>query len=175
MDSKHTNVHNKSGSRVRSTGMCGSTPPECDVGLQNVRLIIILFSVRKKMAERASDPTGIPSSGETTPEYNAVQKSYGDIEPAIICDPFVCRAGECGLLPTRNPLSPLLEVVLKEISRDPVNYYSFQYVVSTLNVGNRFNKGIGKMETTFQRKDIMHALNTNLKVMTHTTEANEGR
>ena len=116
------------------------------------------------MAERASDPTGIPSSGETTPEYNAVQKSYGEIEAAIIRDPFVCRAGECpGLLPARNPSSLPLEVVLKEISRDPVNYYSLQYVVSTLNVGDRFDKGIGKMETTFQRKDIFINAPTNLK------------
>ena len=136
---------------LNTIGMCGSTLLECDVGLQNVQLT--------KMAERASDPTGIaiPSSGETTPEYNAVQKSYGEIEAAIIRGPFVCRAGECpGLLPARNSSSPPLEVVLKEIFRDPVNYYSLQYVVATLNVGNRFDKGIGKMETTFQRKDIMH-------------------
>ena len=110
----------------------------------------------KKMAERASNPTGIPSSGETTPEYNAARQSCGEIKPAIIRDDFVREAHGCGLLPTRNPSKPPLDVVLDEISRDPVNYYSLQHVVATLNVGNRFDKGISKMETTFQRKDIMH-------------------
>ena len=106
------------------------------------------------MAEHS--PTGsirIPSSGDTTPEYNAVRKSYGEINPAIITDDFVSQAHSCGLIPTRNLSRPPLDVVLKEISRDPVNYYSLQHVVATLNVGNRFDKGIGKMEKTFQRKN----------------------
>ena len=107
------------------------------------------------MAERT--PTGgikIASSGETTPEYNTVRKSYEDIRPAIICDDFVSRAHACGLIPTRNLSSPPLDVVLNEISLDPVNYFSLQHVVATLNVGNRFDEGIGKMENTFQCKDI---------------------
>jgi hypothetical protein len=106
------------------------------------------------MAKRT--PTGgvkIASSGVTTPEYNAVRKSYGEINPAIIPDDFVSRAHSCGLIPTRNPSSPPLDVVLNEISRDPVNYYSLQHVVATLNVGGRFDKGISKMEKTFQCKD----------------------
>jgi hypothetical protein len=104
------------------------------------------------MAERT--PTGgIPSSGDTTPEYNTVRKSYGDIYPAIIRDDFVSQAHTCGLIPTRNLSSPPLDVVLNEISRDPVNYYCLQHVVATLNVGDRFDKGIGKMEKTFQCKD----------------------
>ena len=105
------------------------------------------------MAEHSpTEGIKIPSSGDTTPEYNAVRKSYEDINPAIIPDDFVSRAHSCGLIPTRNLSSQPLDVVLKEISRDPVNYYSLQYVVATLNVGNRFDKGIGKMEKTFQRK-----------------------
>ena len=95
----------------------------------------------------------IPSSGDTTPEYNAVRKSRGEIEPAIIPDDFVSRAHSCGLLPTRNLSRPPLDVVLNEISLDPVNYYSLQHVVATLNVGNRFDKGISKMEKTFQCKN----------------------
>jgi hypothetical protein len=97
----------------------------------------------------------IASSGEATPEYNAVRKSYEEISPAIILDDFVSRAHACGLIPTRNPSSPPLDVVLNEISRDPVNYYSLQDVVATLNVGNRFDEAIGKMEKTFQCKDII--------------------
>jgi hypothetical protein len=93
----------------------------------------------------------IPSSGET-PEYSAVRKSHGEIKPAIIPDDFVNQAHSCGLIPTRNLSSPPLDVVLKEISRDPVNYYSLQHVVATLNVGGRFDKGIGKMENAFQCK-----------------------
>jgi hypothetical protein len=106
------------------------------------------------MASRT--PTGgikIASSGGTTPEYNAVRKSYGEISPAIIPDDFVRQAHICGLIPTRNLSRPPLEVVLDEISRDPVNYYSLQHVVDTLNVGNRFDKGISKMENAFQCKD----------------------
>jgi hypothetical protein len=106
------------------------------------------------MAERT--PTGgvkITSGGDTTPEYNAVRKSYGDINPAVIRDDFVSRAHACGLIPTRNPSNPPLDVVLNEIFLDPVNYYSLQHVVATLNVGNRFDKGISKMEKIFQCKD----------------------
>ena len=106
------------------------------------------------MAERAS--TGgvkIPSSGETTPEYNAVRKSYGKINPAIIPDDFVSEAHICGLIPTRNLSHPPLDVVLNEISGDPVCYYSLQHVVATLNVGGRFNNGIDKMENAFQCKN----------------------
>ena len=95
----------------------------------------------------------IPSSGETTPEYNAVLKSYEEINSAIIPDDFVRRARSRELLPTRNPSSPPLDVVLNEISRDPVNYYSLQQVVATLNVGNRFDEGISKMEKAFQCKN----------------------
>ena len=106
------------------------------------------------MAERT--PTGgirIPSSGDTTPEYNAVRKSYGEINPAIIPDDFVRQAHICGLIPTRNLSNPPLDVVLDEISRDPVYYYSLQHVVATLNVGGRFDKGISKMENAFQCKN----------------------
>ena len=95
----------------------------------------------------------IPSSGETTPEYNAVRKSYEEISLAIIPDDFVSRAHSCGLLPTRNLLRPPLDVVLNEISLDPFNYYSLQDVVATLNVKGRFDDGISKMEKTFQCKD----------------------
>jgi hypothetical protein len=113
------------------------------------------------MAERVHGvPTGgkkIPSSGEATPEYNAVRKSYGEISPAIIPKDFVSQAYSCGLIPTLDddPSNLPLKLVLKEISRDPVNYYSLQDVVATLNVENRFDKGIGKMENAFQCKDIM--------------------
>ena len=99
----------------------------------------------------------IPASGTTTPEYNSVRKSYEDIDSAIIASDFVSRAHSCELLPTRNlgPQNSPLDVVLDEISHDPVNYYSLQHVVEVLNVGNRFNKGIGKMETTFHCKILM--------------------
>ena len=114
----------------------------------------------RKMAEHS--PTGgikIPSSGDVTPEYNAVRKSYGEINPAIIPGDFVNEAHSCGLIPTRNPSRDQpLDVVLKEISRDPVNYYSLQNVVATLNVENRFDKGIGKMENAFQSKNIMNVI-----------------
>jgi hypothetical protein len=103
----------------------------------------------RKMAECS---VKIPSKGETTPEYNAVRKSYGEINPAIIREDFVSRAYSCGLIPTPYPSSPPLDVVLREISRDPVNYYSLQHVVTSLNVEDRFNEGIGKMEKTFQCK-----------------------
>ena len=76
----------------------------------------------------------IPSSDETTPEYNAVRNSRGEIEPAIIPDTFVSRAHSCGLLPTSNPSRPPLDVVLNEISRDPVNYYSLQHVIGLFQV-----------------------------------------
>jgi hypothetical protein len=105
------------------------------------------------MAERT--PAGgikIASSGDTTPEYNTVRKSYEEISPAIIPNDFVSRAHAYGLIPTRSLSSPPLDVVLNEISLDPVNYYSLQHVLATLNVGSRFDKGIGKMETTFQCK-----------------------
>jgi hypothetical protein len=104
----------------------------------------------RKMAERSVE---IPSNGKTTPEYNAVRESHGEINPAIIREDFVSQAYSCGLIPTPNPSSPL-DVVLSEISRDPVNYYSLQHVVATLDEGNRFQEGIGKMETTFQCKEI---------------------
>ena len=95
----------------------------------------------------------IPSSGATTPEYNTVRKSRGEIEPAIIPGDFISRAHSCGLIPTHNPSRPPLDVVLNEISLDPVNHYSLQHIVATLNVGGRFDKGIRKMETTFQCKN----------------------
>ena len=119
-------------------------------------MVTLLNLARKKMAER--NPTGgikIPSSGNTTPEYNSVRKSYDDINPAIIPGDFVSRAHSCGLLPTRNPSNPPLDVVLDEIFRDPVNYYSLQHVVEALNVDKRFDRGIKKMETTFQRKIML--------------------
>ena len=97
----------------------------------------------------------IPSYGDTTPEHNAVRKSRGEIEPAIVRDDFIRQVHSRGLIPTRNPSSPPLDVVLDEISRDPVNYYSLQHVVTTLNVGGRFNDGISKMEKTFQCKNII--------------------
>jgi hypothetical protein len=120
------------------------------------KLVKSLNTIERKMAERA--PTGgekIPSSGVTTPEHNAVRKSSEDISPAIVGvrDDFVSRAYSCGLIPTRNPSNPPLDVVLDEISLNPVNYYSLQHVVATLNVGGRFDKGIGKMEKKFQCKD----------------------
>ena len=105
------------------------------------------------MATSGIDMIEIPSTGETTPEYNTVRKSYGEIEPAIIPDDFISRAHSCGLIPTRNPSRPPLDMVLNEISLNPVNYYSLQHVVGTLNVGNRFNDGIRKMEKTFQCKN----------------------
>ena len=109
---------------------------------------------RKKMATGGK----IPSKGENTPEHNAVRKSRGEIEPAIVRDDFVRQAHSCGLIPTRNlPVSSLpLDMVLDEISRDPVNYYSLQHVLATasaLNVGGRFNNGIRKMKKTFECKD----------------------
>ena len=98
----------------------------------------------------------IPSSGDTTPEYNAVRKSYGEINSAIIPKDFISEAYSCGLIPSADddPSNPPLKAVLNEISLDPVNYYSLQHVVGTaLNVGNRFDKGISKMEKKFQCKD----------------------
>ena len=93
----------------------------------------------------------IPSS---TPEYNAVVKSYEEINSAIAAIPneFASRAHSCGLIPTRNLSRPSLDVVLDEVSRDPVHYYSLQHVLDTLNERNRFDKGISKMETTFRGK-----------------------
>ena len=108
------------------------------------------------MAER--NPTGgikIPSSGNTTPEYNSVRKSYEEINPAIIPNDFISRAFSCGLLPTRNLSKDPLDVVLYEISRDPINFYSLQHVVEALNVDRRFDRGIKKMETTFQCKIML--------------------
>ena len=106
------------------------------------------------MAERKlTGGVKIPSSGNATPEYNAVRKSYEELNPAIIFNEFVTRAHSCELLPSRNLSSPPLDVVLDEVSRDPVNYYNLQHIVDTLNVGNRFDEGIGKMETTFRGKD----------------------
>ena len=102
---------------------------------------------------RATGGIKIPSSGETTPEFNAVQKSHGEINPAIIPDDFVRQAHSCGLIPTRNLSRPPMDVALDEISRDPFCYYSLQHVVIDLNIGNRFDKGIRKMETTFQCKN----------------------
>ena len=99
----------------------------------------------------------IPSTGETTPEYNTVRKSREEIEQAIrsISDDFVSRAHSCGLIPTSNPSRPPLEVVLNEISLNPVNYYSLQHVVATLNVETRFDKGISEMEKKFKCKDYI--------------------
>jgi hypothetical protein len=108
---------------------------------------------KKKMA--GCTPTGgikIASSGDTTPEYNAIRESYREIESAIIPKDFVSQAYSCGLIPDDSSTPPL-KLVLNEIFRDPVNYYSLQHVVATLNVGNRFDKGIGKMENAFQCKD----------------------
>ena len=98
----------------------------------------------------------IPSTGETTPEYIAVKKSYEEIEPAIISDDFIRRARSCDLITARNSSSPPLDMALKEIFHDPVGYYSLQHVVATLNVGNRFDKGIGKMEKAFQCKNKVY-------------------
>ena len=98
----------------------------------------------------------IPSSGDTTPEYNAVRKSYGEINSAIIPKDFISQAYSCGLIPSSDddPSNQPLKAALNEISLDPVNYYSLQHVVGTaLNVGNRFDKGIRKMETTFKCKN----------------------
>ena len=105
---------------------------------------------RKKMAT-----IKIPSSGDTTPEYNTVRKSYGEINSAIIPKDFISQAYSCGLIPSPDddPSNPPLKAALNEISLDPINYYSLRHVVTDLNVGGRFNKGIGKMETTFQCKD----------------------
>ena len=99
---------------------------------------------------------GIPSSGDTTPEYNAVRKSFGEINSAIIPKDFISEAYSCELIPSSDddPSNPPLKAVLNEISHDPVNYYSLRYAIGTaLNVGGRFDKGISKMETTFQCKD----------------------
>ena len=108
------------------------------------------------MAERK--PTGgvkVPSSGNTTPEYNAVLKAYDEINSSITAIPheFESRAHSCGLIPSHSLSKPTLDVVLDEISRDPVNYYTLQQIGDTLNVGNRFDKGIGRMEATFRSKD----------------------
>ena len=49
-----------------------------------------MIALYKKMAEHS--PTGsitIPLSDDTTPDYNAVRKSYGEINPAIIPSDFV--------------------------------------------------------------------------------------
>ena len=110
------------------------------------------WSPVKKMATGGTKMPLI-ASGTQAPEYYALQKSYEEIDAAIIPDKFVSRAHSCGLLPTRNPSRQPLDVVLNEISLDPVNYYSLQHILATLNVGNRFDKGISKMETTFQCKD----------------------
>ena len=105
------------------------------------------------MAERK--PVKIPSSGNATPEYSAVLKSYPEINSSIaaITHEFETQALSCGLIPSRNLSKPTLDVVLDEVSRDPVNYYNLQDIVATLNEGNRFDKGIGRMETTFRGKD----------------------
>ncbi len=95
----------------------------------------------------------IPSSGKTTPEYNAVRKACEEISPKIPYDDFVSQAYSCRLIPTPSTSRPPLDVVLNEISRNPINYYSLQHVIATLNVGNRFDKGIGQMEDAFQCKD----------------------
>jgi hypothetical protein len=96
------------------------------------------------------------TSGNTTPEYNTVLKSARDITSSIIRDDFFSAAYSCGLIPTStpSPSSPPLDVVLAEISRDPVNYYSLQHVLAALNEGGRFDKSIGKMEKIFQCKEI---------------------
>ena len=132
-------------------------PPSCKCNhLRNAKGVECYLLHERKMAERS--PTGgitIPSSGDATPEYNAVRKSYGEINPAIIPGDFVSQAHSCGLIPTRNLSTPPVDVVLNEISRDPVNFYSLQHVIATLNVENRFDKGIIKMENTFQCKDYL--------------------
>ena len=109
----------------------------------------------RKEEQMAAGGVKIPSSGDTTPEYSAVLKSYEEINSAIaaIRHEFETRGLSCGLIPSRNPSKPTLDVVLDEVSRDPVNYYSLQHVVASLNVGSRFDKGIGRMETTFRSKD----------------------
>ena len=114
--------------------------------------------IESKMAERAhTGGVKIASRGETTPEYNAVRKSDGDINPAIIPYDFVRQAHISGLIPTRNLSRPPMDVVLDEISRDPFCYYSLQHIVATLNVGGRFNDGIDKMENAFQCKNNANA------------------
>ena len=113
---------------------------------------------RIKMAEHG--PTGgikIPSSGNNTPEYISVLKSYEELNSAIaaIRDEFVSRSYSCGLIPSRlsrNKEEDALNVVLDEVFRDPINYYCLQYVVDYLNVGRRFKRGIEQMEKTFRGK-----------------------
>ena len=93
----------------------------------------------------------IPSSGDTTPEYNAIQQSYREIELAFrsIPDDFVSQAHSCGLIPTRNPSRPPLEVVLNEISLDPVNYYAVSRVPANLctNLYCHMQEGAGTRAT----------------------------
>ena len=98
----------------------------------------------------------IPSSGETTPEYVAVLRSSEDIDSAIaaISSKFVSQAHSSGLIPIRRPRDPVVDVVLAEISRDPALYYVLQYVLVTLNMGNRFDKCIRGMDKVFLGEDI---------------------
>ena len=100
--------------------------------------------------------TKIPSSGDTTPEYIAVQKSFNYIDPAIaaISEEFVSNANSCGVIPRREyRRNEVMNVVLSEVSRDPLNYYALQYVFDILNTGDRFKTSISKTGETFLGKD----------------------
>ena len=97
----------------------------------------------------------LPSSGVTTPEYITVLNSYEEINSAISAIPheFGFRAYTCGLIPSHCLSKPTLDVVLDEVSRDPINYYSLQHIITALNIEGKFDKGVGKMETTFCGKN----------------------
>ena len=103
------------------------------------------------MAKRAN----IPANGGKTPEYAAVQRSSRVIEAAIdaMSDDFLTEAHGSGLIPSRTPRNPVMNVVLAEISRDPINYYILLYVLDALNVGERFNKSISEMNKTYLGKE----------------------
>ena len=97
----------------------------------------------------------LPLNGKNTPEYVAVRRSSRLIGGAIeaIRDDFVGEAFSCGLIPSLTPRDPVMEVVLADVCSDPVNYYVLQYVLATLNGGNRFNESINSMKSIYLGKE----------------------
>ena len=96
----------------------------------------------------------LPEKGRNTPECVAVQRSSTLIGAAIeaVREEFVGEAHSSGLIPNRTP-GDLMAVIQSEIFRDPVNYYVLQYVLATLNRGNRFNESISSMNRFYLGKE----------------------
>ena len=95
----------------------------------------------------------IDSKGNNTPEYRAVLNVAIQISSALEAEEtaFVRNVHRSGIIPSSNLRGgeDVMDKVLAEVSRDPLIYYAFQYVLHKRNAGDRYSDCIRRMEKKF--------------------------